>query len=188
MTLTPRSPLIVTAEQRRADVARMRADGATLDAIAAAHGVSRRTVQRDLDLALSDIRHERRSETERWRAELLDDLDALRERGWLALDDQPPPQAVAALLSALTRAVERTAALVGADAPLRLAAVPQIDEEFAEERLALLPPRALERVRAGMHREVDEQIDRALACRLESDARTAEQITAMQNSVTGPDA
>lgn len=180
-----RSGIAIRQQERRLKVAEMRRNGSTLQQIATALGCSLRTIQRDIDSLLGDISDDQASEVEAWRLEAMDDLHELGERLWVELDrPDVNAQGVAAIAGALIKAIERTARLVGADAPQRIAVgADHAPPETIADLYERLPVRAIRRAMAEAVSEFEEAIRR----RSGYDAMQAQRIADMRAESETPE-
>jgi predicted transcriptional regulator len=105
--------------KRRATVAKLWTRRLTQEEIAAAVGVTRSTVSRDIKVLVAAWREEAVGDVTAMRARELADLDAMEREAAMAASAKVSPQELARLLEVRLRVKDRRARLLGLDAPQR---------------------------------------------------------------------
>ena len=126
---------------RRRQVAQLRRAGWEQQAIADELGCGLNTVKRDIKEMVLTLHAEATADIDAWRSTQLEELQQVRDRAIRAFDGSEEPDKAAAMLTAILKAQEREARLLGLDVATPAVLVPVMSEERAAEIRAELPPR-----------------------------------------------
>ena len=124
---------------RRRQVAQLRRAGWAHEAIADELGCSVSTVQRDIKEMVLTLHAEATHDLDAWRSTQLEELQQVRDRAIRAFDGSEEPDKAAAMLTAILKAQEREARLLGLDVAQPAVLVPVLSDDEARRILDQLP-------------------------------------------------